>query len=342
MNNVLKYIFVFSLGIAASSAYADRDADQETGQASLLYPSDTSALFVSAGYAFAKLPFIGLSLLSGGGNVIVDDIKGQVTASGYIFAGVTEPLDKNSLRLGIERKSLDAKTSIKVPVSETGDIIQASAKSETESTGVLVSLLANDSFAVGAKISSINMKSKLSVPDSDISEEGIWFQQLEFSAAMRQGGMEYALSYSPGANVRDGSLESEEEPAVSLGATLIRERFNISAGIGLHAYNAINKEYDDKASFIVGMERKVNEGQQLSVVAEYQPPYYKSVDGFDTGSIGGASVQAMYKVRFGESMQADLAYGFAPKLTKSETDESGTFKRSTDNSSLGVNLKKYF
>jgi hypothetical protein len=342
MNNVLKTIFAFSFGVAASTAYADRDADQEAGQESLLYPSDTSALFVPAGYAFEKLPFLGLSLLSGGGNVTVDDIKGQVTASGYTFAGMTEALDKGTMRLGIERKSIGAKTAIKIPVSETGDIIEASAKSETESTSILVSFLTNDSLAVGAKISSTNMKSQLSVPDIDISDEGIWFQQLEFCAAMRQGGMEYVLSYSPGANVRNGSLESEEEPAVSLGATLIRERFNISAGIGLHAYNAINKEYDDKASFIVGLERKVNESQQLAVVAESQPPYYKSIDGLNAGSIGGTSVKAIYKVRFGNSMQADLAYGFAPKSTKSETDDSGTFKRSTDNSFLGVNLKKYF
>ena len=263
MKEILNTTFLISLVLGSSTSYAD----QGTVQESLLYPSYTSTLFVPAGYAFEKLPFIGLSLLSGGGNVTVDDLKGQVTASVYTIAGVTEPLEKSSLRLGIERTSLEANTSIKIPGSEAGDIIKASAKSETESTGIIVSFLANDSFAVGAKISSIIGKRQFNVPDFDTSEEGIWFQQLEFSGAMRQGGMEYALSYSPGANVRDGSLESEEEPVVSLGATLVRERFNISAAIGLHAYNAINKDYDDKASFIVGMERKVNEGQKLSVAA---------------------------------------------------------------------------
>ena len=90
------------------------------------------------------------------------------------------------------------------------------------------------------------------------------------------------------------------------------------------------------------MEGKVTDGQRFAFVAEYQPKYYKSVDGFDFGSIGGTEVSAKYKVRFGNSMQADLAYGFTPKSTKSETDESGTTKLSSENSQFVVNLKKYF
>lgn len=346
MNNVLKTIFAFSFGVAASTAYADleagQEAGQETGQESLLYPSDTSALFVPAGHAFEKLPFLSLGLLSGGGQLSVGEVEIAATASGYAVLGVTEPLDKGTMRLGIERKTQEIKSAIKIPVSGLDEPVKASQKFEAESTSILVSFLANDNLAVGAKIRSINEQTRLGVPDSDTSDESILYNLFEFSAAMRRSGVEYVFSYTPGANVRDGSLESNEEPAVSLGATLMRERFNLSAGIGLHAYNAIYKEYDDKASFVVGMEGKVTDRQRFAFVAEYQPKYYKSVDGFDFGSIGGTNVGAKYKARFGNSMQADLAYQVQLKSTKSETDESGTTKLSSENSQFVVNLKKYF
>ena len=350
MNNVLKTIFVFSFGVAASTAYADLEAGQEagqetgqeTGQESLLYPSDTSALFVPAGHAFERLPFLSLGLLSGGAQLTLGEVEVAATASGYAVLGVTEPLDKGTMRLGIERKTQEIKSAIKIPVSGLDEPVKASQKFEAESTSILVSFLANDNLAVGAKIRSISEQSRLSVSDSDASDESILYNLFEFSAAMRKSGVEYVFSYTPGANVRDGSLESNEEPTVSLGATLMRERFNLSAGIGLHAYNAIYKEYDDKASFVVGMEGKVTDRQQFAFVAEYQPKYYKSIAGFDFGSIGGTNVGAMYKARFGNSMQADLAYQVQLKSTKSETDESGTTKLSSENSLFAVNLKKYF
>ncbi len=346
MRNVLKTIFAFSFGVAASTAYADleagQDAGQETGKETLLYPSDTSALFVPAGYAFEKLPFLSLGLLSGGADGTVGNIKARSIGTGHTFAGMTEPLDKGTMRLGLERTSLGVKSAFKIPLSGSDEAAKASQKFEAESTSILVSFLANDNLAVGAKISSINEQYRFSVPDIDASDESILYNLFEFSAAMRKAGIEYVFSYTPGANVREGYLESNEEPAVSLGATLMRERFNLSAGIGLHAYNAIYKEYDDKASFVVGMEGKVTDRQQFAFVAEYQPKYYKSVAGFDSGSIGGTNVGAKYKARFGNSMQADLAYQVQLKSTKSETDESGTTKLSSENSLFAVNLKKYF
>ena len=342
MNNVLKTIFAFSFGVAASTAYADLEAGQEAGQETLLYPSDTSALFVPAGHAFEKLPFLSLGLLSGGADGTVGNIQARSIGTGHTFAGMTEPLDKGTMRLGIERETQEIKSAIKIPVSGLDEPVKASQKFEAESTSILVSFLANDNLAVGAKISSINEQYRFSVPDIDASDESILYNLFEFSAAMRKAGIEYVFSYTPGANVRDGSLESNEEPAVSLGATLMRERFNFSAGIGLHAYNAIDKEYDDKASFVVGMEGKVTDRQRFAFVADYQPKYYKSVDGFDFGSIGGTNVGAKYKARFGNSMQADLAYQVQLKSTKSETDESGTTKLSSEDSQFVVKLKKYF
>jgi len=344
MNNVLKTIFAFSFGVVASSAYADRDEDQEAGQELLLYPSDTSALFVPAGHAFEKLRFLSLGLLRGRAQLTVGEAEVAATASGFAVFGLSEPFDKGmgTMRLGYESKMQEIKSAIKIPVSGLDGPVKASQKFEGESTSILVSFLADDNLAVGAKISSINEQSRLSVPDSDASDESILYNMFEFSAAMRKSGIEYVFSYTPGANLRDGSLESNEEPAVSLGATLMRERFNLSAGIGLHAYNSIDKEYDDKASFVVGMEGKVTDEKRFAFVAEYQPKYYKSVDGFDFGSIGGTNVGAMYKDRFDNSMQAELAYHVQLKSTKSETDESGTTKLSSENSQFVVNLKYYF